>query len=82
MIDPVSSIVATTAVVNQLIILLNTLAALLGKVGVVAASVVSVSSLVAKYVHPPVGESRWSTVYKIVNALAQNAGYAENKEVK
>jgi len=79
MIDPISTIAATTAIVNETITLLNALVALLAKLGVFAASAVSVSAVIAKYLPPPEPGSKWATIYKFINAMAQNSRYAENK---
>lgn len=79
MIDPISALVATTAAVNEISALLTALSAVFAKIGVAAASVVSICSIITKYVRPPAKGSNLETLYNLINSLAQNAGYAENK---
>jgi hypothetical protein len=79
MIDPISAIVAATTVVNELSVLLASISAFLTKLGVAAASAVSICAVIAKYVPPPEEGSKFAKLYKLINTLGQNAGYAENK---
>jgi hypothetical protein len=79
MVDPISAVVATTAVVNELSVLLAAISTLLVKIATGAASAIAFCSIATKYLPPPEAGSKLENLYKLVNALAQNAGYAENK---
>ncbi len=45
-----------------------------------AASVIAASAVVAKYMPPPNQPGFLSKLHKLINAAAQNAGYASNKD--
>jgi hypothetical protein len=79
MIDPISAIVATTAVVNEVSVLLTAITTVLAKLGTAAASIIAACAVIARFMPPPEPGSRLAKFYNLINTLAQNKGYAENK---
>jgi hypothetical protein len=80
MADPVSAILVAAQTLDAATVLITALSALAVKLATTLAAIIAASSVVAKYLPPPPPGSALEKAYSILNKLAQNGGYAANKE--